>query len=316
MTPQASSGTDATAAGAPPDRAAAGATTRDSSEGAEASGSTEAPSGPEGRARARLPRKFWVGAAIVALYVLMALLAPWIAPHDPDAPDVVNRLAAPSWDHPVGTDELGRDVLSRLIFAARIDLTVGFLGAFFPMVVGTALGALAGYTGRWVDAVIMRIADVVQAFPAYILIIALVFAFGQGAVTILVAFTVTVWVIYARIVRDEILRVRGLDYLQAARVAGLPHARVIGRHLLPNTISQTVVYFASDILFAILALASFTFIGLGIPPPDAEWGAMIEGGKEFLRDQWWLTAAPGIALSVLGLGVMLMGDGLDDWISQ
>ncbi len=282
-------------------------------EATDGSGVLQKIEGPEGR---RVPRKFWVGAVIVVLYVLVAVAAPWIAPHDPDAPDVVNRLADPSWEHPVGTDELGRDVLSRLIYAARIDLTVGFLGAFLPMVVGTVLGALAGYIGRWVDVFIMRIADVVQAFPAYILIIALVFAFGQGAGTILVAFTVTVWVIYARIVRDEILRVRGLDYVQAARAAGIPHARVIGRHVLPNTISQTVVYFASDILFAILALASFTFIGLGIPPPDAEWGAMIEGGKEFLRDQWWLTAAPGIALSVLGLGFMLMGDGLDDWIAE
>ena len=207
-------------------------------------------------------------------------------------------------------------MLSRLVFAARIDLTVGFLGAFLPLVVGTFLGALAGYVGRWVDVVVMRIADVVQAFPAYILIIALVFALGQGAGTILVAFTATVWVIYARIIRDEILRVRGLDYIQAARAAGLPHTRIIARHVLPNTISQTVVYFTVDILFAILALAAFTFIGLGIPPPDAEWGAMIEGGKEFLRDQWWLTAAPGIVLSVLGLGFMFMGDGLDDWISR
>ena len=278
--------------------------------------SAPAAAAPSDRIRRRLPRKFWIGAVIVALYVLMALLAPWIAPHDPDAQDVVNRLADPSWNHPVGTDELGRDVLSRLIFAARIDLTVGFLGALLPMVVGTALGALAGYAGKWVDVVVMRTADVVQAFPAYILIIALVFALGQGAGTILLAFTLTVWVIYARIVRDEILRVRGLDYVQAARAAGLPHTRIIARHVLPNTISQTVVYFATDILFAILALAAFTFIGLGIPPPDAEWGGMIEGGKEFLRDQWWLTAAPGVALSVLGLGFMLMGDGLDDWIAE
>ena len=275
-----------------------------------ANGSVGPSSGP------RLPRKFWVGASIVTVYVLAALAAPWIAPHDPDAQDVVNRLADPSWQHPVGTDELGRDVMSRLIFAARIDLTVGFLGALLPMLAGTALGALAGYIGRWVDALIMRVADVVQAFPAYILIIALVFAFGQGAGTILLAFTLTVWVIYARIVRDEILRVRGLDYVQAARAAGLSHGRIIARHVLPNTISQTVVYFATDILFAILALASFSFIGLGIPPPDAEWGAMIEGGKEFLRDNWWLTAAPGAALSIVGLGFMLMGDGLDDWISQ
>ena len=253
----------------------------------------EAPAHDGGLRGARLPRKFWVGTAVVGLYALMALFAPWVAPHDPNAQDVINRLADPSWQHPVGTDELGRDVLSRLIYAARIDLTVGFLGAFLPLVVGTFLGALAGYVGRWVDVVVMRVADVIQAFPAYILIIALVFALGQGAGTILVAFTVTVWVIYARIIRDEILRVRGLDYVQAARAAGLPHWRILLRHVIPNTISQTVVYFTVDILFAILALAAFTFIGLGIPPPDAEWGAMIEGGKEFLRDQWWLTAAPG-----------------------
>ena len=294
--------------------ASAAAVAVELSDEAVAPDGSEAPKG--GIGRARLPRKFWVGVVIVALYALMALFAPWVAPHDPNAQDVINRLADPSWQHPVGTDELGRDVLSRLIYAARIDLTVGFLGAFLPLVVGTFLGALAGYVGRWVDVVVMRVADVVQAFPAYILIIALVFALGQGAGTILVAFTVTVWVIYARIIRDEILRVRGLDYVQAARAAGLPHWRILVRHVIPNTISQTVVYFTVDILFAILALAAFTFIGLGIPPPDAEWGAMIEGGKEFLRDQWWLTAAPGAVLSLVGLGFMLMGDGLDDWISR
>lgn len=306
MSPQPASGSGTTAAEAGAGRGAGEAPERG-----------EGVTGGNGeRSRSHLPRKFWVGAVIVAVYVLAALAAPLIAPHDPDALEVVNRLADPSWEHPVGTDELGRDVLSRLIFAARIDLTVGFLGALLPMLVGTTLGALAGYAGRWTDIVIMRIADVVQAFPAYILIIALVFAFGQGAGTILLAFTLTVWVIYARIVRDEILRVRSLDYVQAARAAGLPHSRIIARHVLPNTISQTVVYFATDILFAILALASFSFIGLGIPPPDAEWGAMIEGGKEFLRDNWWLTAAPGAALSLVGLGFLLMGDGLDDWISR
>ena len=266
--------------------------------------------------KAQMPAKFWVGSVIVALYGLLALLAPVIAPHEPNAQDVVDRLAGPSWDHLVGTDELGRDVFSRLIYATRIDLTVGFLGAFFPLLVGTSLGAVAGYIGGWADAVIMRVADVVQAFPPYILMIALVFALGQGAGTILLAFTLTVWVIYGRLIRDEILRVRGLDYVQAARASGIPHWRIIGRHVLPNTVSQVVVYFTTDILLAILALAAFSFIGLGIPPPTAEWGAMIEGGKEFLRDSWWLTAAPGVALSILGLGFMLAGDGLDDWISE
>ncbi len=214
--------------------------------------------------RPKLPKKFWVGLTIVGLYALIAIFAPWIAPHDPNAQDVVNRLADPSSEHLVGTDEVGRDVFSRLIHAARIDLTVGILGALFPLIVGTILGAIAGYAGRWVDVVIMRVADVVQAFPAYILIIALVFALGQGASTILLAFTLTVWVIYARLIRDEILRVRNIDYVHAARAADLPHWRIVGRHILPNTISQTVVYFTTDILYAILALAAFSFIGLGI----------------------------------------------------
>ena len=265
---------------------------------------------------AQMSAKFWVGAVIVAVYILLALLAPVIAPHDPNAQDVVNRLADPSRDHLAGTDELGRDVFSRLLHAARVDLTVGFLGALLPLLVGTAIGALAGYIGGWVDAVIMRVADVVQAFPPYILMIALVFALGQGAGTILLAFALTVWVIYARLIRDEILRVRGLDYVHAARASGIPRWRIIVRHVLPNTMSQSLVYFTTDILFAILALAAFSFIGLGIPPPTAEWGAMIEGGKEFLRDSWWLTASPGIALSILGLGFMLLGDGLDDWLSR
>jgi len=263
-----------------------------------------------------MPTKFWIGTGIVGVYALIAVFAYWLAPYDPVEPDVVNRLASPSWSHLIGTDELGRDVLSRLLVATRIDLTVGFLGAFFPMVVGTALGAMAGYFGKWVDVLIMRVADIVQAFPAYILIIALVFAFGQGAGTILIAFTITVWVVYARLIRDEILRVRGLDYVQAARAAGVPSWRIIGRHILPNTISQTVVYFTTDVLYAILAIASFSFIGLGIPLPAPEWGSMIEGGQEFLRDNWWLTVAPGVALSILGLGFMLIGDGLDDRLSE
>jgi len=263
-----------------------------------------------------MPLKLWIGVAIVGIYAVIALFANIIAPYDPIEPDIPNRLASPSWNHLVGTDELGRDVFSRLLVATRIDLTVGFLGAFFPMVVGTALGAAAGYFGKWVDVVIMRIADIVQAFPAYILIIALVFAFGQGAGTILIAFTLTVWVVYARLIRDEILRARGLDYVQAARAAGLPSWRIIGRHILPNTISQTLVYFTTDVLYAILAIASFSFIGLGIPLPAPEWGSMIEGGQEFLRENWWLTVAPGVVLSILGLGFMLIGDGLDDRLAE
>jgi peptide/nickel transport system permease protein len=260
----------------------------------------------------RLPTKFWVGAAIVAVYVAVAVLAPVLAPADPLLQDVSNRLASPSSSHLLGTDELGRDVLSRLLHAARVDLLVGFLGAFLPLVVGTVLGALAGYTGGWLDAAIMRITDVVQAFPVYILIIALVFALGPGIGTILVAFTAIAWVIYARIIRNEILRVRGLEYVQAAWTTGVPHHRILLRHVLPNTLGQTIVYFASDVLLAILALAAFSFLGFGVPAPTPEWGAMIAEGQSHLRNQWWLTAVPGLAIVVVGFGLSLMGDGIDD----
>lgn len=270
----------------------------------------------ESAVRQGVPRKVWVGAGLVGLFVAVAVLAPLLAPADPIQQDVVGRLAPPSAQHLLGTDELGRDVFSRLIHAARTDLVIGFLGAFLPLVLGTVIGAVAGYMGGWVDAAIMRVSDVVQAFPVYILIIALVFVLGPGTSTILVSFTAIVWVIYARLIRDEILRVRNLDYVLAARAAGIPHHRILVLHVLPNTINQTVVYFASDILFAILALAAFSFLGLGIPPPTPEWGAMIAEAQPYLRNQWWLAVAPGLTIVTVGFGLSLLGDGLDDWLRR
>lgn len=260
----------------------------------------------------RMPKKVWVGAAIVLVYVLMALLAPILAPHDPLAIEPVNKLAAPTADHLLGTDELGRDVFSRLLYATRIDLPIGFLGALFPAILGTVLGALAGFFGKWVDTVVMRTADVVQAFPAYILVIVLVFALGQGAKSILLAFTVLAWVVYARIIRGEVLRVRDLDYVHAARVAGLGKMRILAAHVFPNAINQTVVYLPSDIVFATLALAAFSFLGLGIPPPTPEWGAMIADGQPFIRTNWWLATVPGLLIVGIGLGLSLIGEGLEE----
>ena len=170
------------------------------------------------------------------------------------------------------------------------------------------LGALAGYFGGWVDADVMRVSDVVQAFPAYILIIALVFALGQGATSIIVAFTILAWVSYARLVRSEVLRVRGLDYIHAVQVAGLSRLRILRVHVFPNVISQALVYLPSDLVFATLALASFSFLGLGIPPPTPEWGAMIAEGQPFIRTNWWLAAVPGFVVVGLGLGYSLIGD--------
>lgn len=260
----------------------------------------------------RLPKKVWVGAAILGVYVLLALLAPVVVPHDPLAIDPANALASPTPEHLLGTDELGRDVLSRLLWAARIDLLLGFLGAFLPAVLGTVLGALAGFFGRWVDTAIMRTADVVQAFPRYILLIVLVFALGQGAPAILVAFTVLSWVIYARICRSEVLRVKDLDYVDAARVAGLGRLRILRVHVLPNAIGQTLVFLPSDMIFTTLGLAAFSFLGLGIPPPTPEWGAIIADGQSFIRTNWWIATVPGLVVVGLGLGLSLIGEGLEE----
>ena len=221
----------------------------------------------------KMPKKVYVGAGIVALYILIAIFAPLLAPLDPLEINPVNKLASPSAEHWLGTDELGRDVFSRLLYAARVDIPIGFLGALLPAIVGTILGALAGFFGRWVDTAIMRTADVVQAFPAYILVIVLVFALGQGAGSIIIAFTVLAWVIYARIIRSEVLRVKDLDYIHAARVAGLSRLRILRVHVFPNVINQTLVYLPNDIVFATLGLAAFSLLGVGMPPPTAEWGA-------------------------------------------
>ncbi|MFB6612337.1 ABC transporter permease [Agromyces sp. NPDC056379] len=263
--------------------------------------------------RRRMPRRVWVGTAIVAVYVLAALFAPVIAPYDPLEQDIVDALASPSWAHVLGTDELGRDVLSRLIFASRVDLLVGFLGAALPAVLGTVLGAIAGFRGGWIDGVIMRVSDVVQAFPTYILIIALVFVLGPGVTSILVAFTLIAWVAYARLIRTEVLRVRGLDYVAAARTSGLPGRRILWRHVFPNSVGQTLVYLPSDIVGATLGLAALSFLGLGIQAPTPEWGAMIAAGQPYIREQWWLSTVPGLVIVGFGLGLSLIGEGIEEW---
>lgn len=259
-----------------------------------------------------LPVGATFGIGVVVVFVLVAVFAPLLAPFDPIAQDPINRLASPSSTHWLGTDELGRDVVSRLIYAARVDLPIGLLGAMLPAFLGTALGLIAGYYGRWIDAVIMRIADVVQAFPSYILVIALVAAFGQGTSSILVAFTLVAWVAYTRLVRTEVLRVRSLAYIDAAETAGLSSWRILRRHVLPNVIGQTMVYLPSDIVFATLGLAAFSFLGLGIPAPTPEWGAMIAAGQPHLSDQWWLATVPGLLIVIYGFGLSLIGDALEE----
>ncbi|HEX8863221.1 MAG TPA: ABC transporter permease [Actinomycetes bacterium] len=252
------------------------------------------------------------GLTVMGVIVAMALLAPLLSSHDPVRQDLSATLLGPSSSHPLGTDQLGRDVWARLLYGARVDLRVAFLAVLFPFCIGTVLGCLAGYYGRWIDTVIMRLVDVVVAFPFYVLIIALVFALGPGVRSIYIAITMVGWVSYARIVRGEILVAKRQDYVAAAQSAGFSDLRVIGRHLLPNVITQAVVFAMSDIVLDILAIVTLGYLGLGVPPPTPDWGSMISEGQTFLTTHWQLSTIPGIAVVVTGLGLSLLGDGLAD----
>jgi peptide/nickel transport system permease protein len=264
------------------------------------------------RQQRAVSKKLIVGGTIVLIYVVAAICAPLIVQHGPNTEDVVMRLAPPDNGYLLGTDQLGRDVFARLIYSIRVDLPIGIAGVLLPMTLGTLLGAYAGFHGGVLDSVIGRVADVIQAFPIYVFMIALVFALGSGVRAILISFTAVGWVIYARLIRGEILRLKGLEYIQAAHTAGLSSNRILWRHAMPNAIRQSIVYSMSDVVQAIVILASLTFFGLGVAPPTPEWGSMIADGQPYLVSDPILAIAPGIAIMIIGLGLSLIGDGLDD----
>lgn len=262
--------------------------------------------------RRRLPPSLIIGLTILIIIVAAAVFAPLIAPYGPNQQDLTNILAGPSAMHWLGTDELGRDVWTRLLYGARTDLSVAFIAVLSPFVLGTVLGAAAGYFGRWLDAVIMRIADVVVAFPFYVLVILLVFVLGPGTRSIYIAITVVSWVSYARIVRGGTLVAKNEEYVLSARVAGISDRRIILRHIVPNVITQAIVFSMSDIVLDILAIVTLGYLGLGIPPPTPDWGSMMAEGQTFLTTHWMLATIPGIAVVLTGLGLSLLGDGLAD----
>jgi peptide/nickel transport system permease protein len=262
--------------------------------------------------RARHSRVLIAGGVITGAVVLLAVLAPVISPHSPQAQNLTDILAGPSSSHWFGTDELGRDVLSRMLYAARTDLKVGFLAVLIPFAVGVVLGVVAGVYGGWVDQVIMRVVDVVLAFPFYVLVIALVFVFGTGTRGIYVAVALVDWVAYARLVRSATLTVSQLDYVAAARAGGIGERRVLVRHVLPNVITQAIVYVMSDVVLIIVAVVTLGFLGLGVQPPTPDWGAMINEGQPFITTHWELATIPGLGVVLTGLGLSLLGDGLAD----
>jgi peptide/nickel transport system permease protein len=254
----------------------------------------------------------FAGIGILLVIVLAAIFAPWLTSQSPIHQNLLDTLAPPGGSHLLGTDDLGRDVFSRLLYGARTDLRVAFIAVLFPFILGTALGALAGYAGGWVDGLIMRLADIVVAFPFYVLIIALVFVLGPGTRSIYIAITVVSWVSYARIIRAETLVARRLEYVQAAQVAGLSDTRIVLRHILPNVMSQAIVFAMSDIVLDILAIVTLGYLGLGVTPPTPDWGGMIAAGQQFLTTNWEIATIPGLAVVLTGLGLALLGDGLAD----
>lgn len=251
-----------------------------------------------------------IGAAIVLGWLITALGANWLAPADPNALDLMMVLAPPGNGHWFGTDNLGRDVLSRVIHGARIDIWMGFIGVLIPLVVGVSIGLISGYFGGLTDTVLMRLVDITVAFPFFILVIAIVGVLGPGLANYFIALGLVAWVAYARLVRAEVLIVRRMEYVQAARALGYSDRVIVLRHVLPNVLGSITIYAWTDAVLVILAGASLGFLGLGAQPPTAEWGVMIAEGQPYIVQAWWICLFPGLAMVTLALGFILISDGL------
>ncbi len=264
--------------------------------------------------RHRVMRSRWTtaGLAVLAALALLALAAPWIAPGDPYHGRLAAALRAPSPAYVFGTDAQGRDVLSRVLFGARLSLAVGLASQVIAVAAGLALGLAAGYYGRWVDAVVMRAADVTLAFPSLLLLIAVAAAVKPSLPVVCMVIGLVGWAGMARLVRGQVLVVRGLDYVQAARALGAPDTRLVARHVLPNVLGPVIVAATLGVGGAIMAEAALSFVGLGAQPPTPSWGAMVAEGRDLLRVAPWVSLFPGLAIGVTVLGVNLVGDGLRD----
>lgn len=251
------------------------------------------------------------GAVMVMAWVVTAATAPWIAPYDPIDQDVMNRLAPPSAQHWLGLDEMGRDVLSRLLYGGRVSLPVAAVVVILASFFGTLYGALAGFAGKWVDEVAMRIVDMVLSFPALILAMAIAAALGPSIQNSMLAMLLVWWPPYARLARGQVLALKECDFVPAARSLGLSGRRVLLRHVLPNAVAPSLVLMAMDFGNAIIITAALSFLGLGAVPPTPEWGAMVAEGRELMQ-QWWISTFPGLAILMVAIGCNFIGDGLRD----
>lgn len=253
-----------------------------------------------------------VALAFLSVLIAAAILAPWIAPYDPSAPDYTNVLKGPSAAHWAGTDTYGRDIFSRIIWGARISLTVGFLSVSLGALGGVGLGIVAGFYGRWIDSAVMRLCDLLLAFPGILLAIAVIAILGPGITNVIYAVAIFSIPVFARLARGTTLQLKRAVYVDAARAVGVPNGVIMLRHILPGTLPNVIVYFSMRIGTSILTAAALSFIGLGAQPPSPEWGAMLADGRSYMGVADHLTLFPGLAIFLTVLGFNLLGDGLRD----
>lgn len=262
------------------------------------------------------PFSLKTGIVIVGLVALLGILAPLLTPYDPIAQDYNSALLPPSIQHPFGTDNIGRDLFARVLYGARIDLQIGLITTYIPLLYGLALGAIAGYVGGWFDTLLMRLVDVAIAFPFLVLIIVILAILGPGIQNMYIAVFAVAWTMYARLARADMLVIREQEYMLAARALGFGPLRIVFRHALPNLLAPSLVFSMSDIVLNILLASSLSFLGMGVQPPAPEWGAIVADGRDFLLQAWWITSLPGIAIVITGLGFSLIGDGLSRLLGQ
>jgi peptide/nickel transport system permease protein len=253
-----------------------------------------------------------IGAVTVLLLITVSLFAPFIAPYDPTAINVHDVLSPPSETHLLGTDELGRDVFSRIIWGSRVSLKVGFVAVGIAIIIGIVIGAIAGFYGGKIDAILMRFVDIMLAFPTFFLILAVIAILEPSIFTIMVVIGITSWMDVARLVRAEFLTLKERDFVGAARAIGVTDARLIFRHILPNALSPVFVAATFGVAGAILIESGLSFLGLGVQPPDPSWGNILTAGKDNIEVAWWLSLYPGLAILITVLSYNLVGEGLRD----
>lgn len=253
-----------------------------------------------------------VGMIMFAALILLTVFIPYISPYDPSEQNLSAFLQPPSAVHWLGTDQLGRDLFTRLIYAARTDLKIMVLAEIIPFCTGVFLGMLAGYYGKWIDTVITLLSDTLIAFPFYLIVIIVAFASGAGERGIYITFILVGWIVFTRVVRGLSASFRNQEWVASAQTLGLPGVRIILRHLLPNVLPQAVVVLMTDMIGLLVAIVTLGYLGIGITPPTPDWGTMISDGQPFITTAWWLSAVPGFAVVYTGIALSLLGDGLAD----